>query len=137
MVLSRKQTSLIHVAKSQLKLTEEQYRAVLYHMGGTETSKDLDAIGFEKVMQYMAALGFRSDFTKTFYGHRPGMATPAQLYLIRKLWDEYTEGQGTDTTLGKWLDRTFKVSALRFLPSEQAPKAITGLKKMKVRQKQK
>ena len=132
--LSRKQVAIIHVAKNQLKLDDEGYRAILRHIGGVESSKDLDPIGFELVMQYMIALGFKSDFSKTFYGHRPGMATPAQINLIRKLWGEFTERAGTDLTLGKWLSRTFKVSALRFVTSDQAPKIITALKAMKARQ---
>ena len=63
------------------------------------------------------------------------MATPAQVTLIRKLWDEYTGGAGTDLTLGKWLARTFKTSALRFVTREEGQKAITALKAMKARKK--
>ena len=135
--LSRKQVALIHVAKNQLKLDDGSYRAILRHIGGVESSKDLDPIGFELVMQYMIALGFKSDFSKTFYGHRPGVATPAQINLIRRLWVEYTEGKGSDATLGKWLDRTFKVSAVRFLGADQAPKAITALLAMKAQTERK
>lgn len=131
MALSRKQVALIHVAVKQLGLTDGQYRAILRQEAGVDSSKDLDTLGFELVMQYMMALGFRGDFTKTFFGHRPGMASPSQLTLIRKLWAEYTEGKGTDATMGKWLDRTFKVSAARFLRADQAPKAIAALMAMK------
>lgn len=133
MPLTRKQTALVHVARKQLGLTDEQYRAILLQLAGVETSKHLDRIGFELVMQYMAALGFKSDFAKTFYGHRPGMATPAQVSLIRALWDEYTEGETTDLALGKWLARTFKVSAVRFVTFDHAPKAIAALKAMKAK----
>ena len=58
------------------------------------------------------------------------MATPGQVSLIRKLWGEYTAGRGDDASLGKWLSRTFHVSAVRFVTSEQAPKAIAALKAM-------
>ena len=132
---SRKQLALVHIAKKQLGLTEEAYRSILYHLGDVETSKDLDQVGFELVMQYMAALGFRSEFTDKFYGYRPGMATPAQVTLIRRLWDEYTDGVGSDLTLGKWLARTFKTAALRFVTRAQGRKAITALKAMKARKK--
>jgi len=131
MPISKKQISLIHVAKNQLHLSDEEYRSILWHKAGVESSKHLDNSGFENVMQYMAALGFRSDFTKRFYGHRPGMASPLQISLIRKLWQEYTNGTGTDITLGKWLNRTFKVSALRFVTKEHAQKSITALRAMK------
>ena len=134
MAITKKQIALVHVAKNQLNLNEEDYQSILWNIGDVESSKELDATGFELVMQRMAALGFRSDFTKSFYGLRPGMASPAQVHLIRKLWSEYTEGQGSDITLGKWLHRTFKVSSVRFVTSKQAQKAITALKAMKSKQ---
>ena len=52
---------------------------------------------------------------------------------LRALWSEYTDGQGDDLSLGKWLERTFKVSSIRSLPQEAAPKAITALKAMKAK----
>jgi hypothetical protein len=131
MSISRKQIALIHVAKNQLELSERDYRTILRHIGEAETSKELDTVGFELVMQYMIALGFKADWTKDFYGHRPGMATPAQINLIRALWGEYTDGDGTDITLGKWLDKTFSISAIRFVDTKRAPKIITALKAMK------
>ena len=130
MALSRKQSALIHVAKKQLGLTDEHYRAILSAITGFESSKHLDQRDFEAVMRHMSSLGFRNDFNKTFYGQRPGMASPRQVALIRKLWGEYTGGKGDDSSLGKWLARTFKVSSLRFVTHEQAPKAITALKAM-------
>ena len=111
MALSRKQSALFHIAKKQLGLTDEHYRAILSTLTGFESSKHLDQRDFETVMQHMASLGFRSDFTKTFYGQRPGMASPRQVALIRKLWDEYTGGKGDDSSLGKWLNRTFRISS--------------------------
>ncbi|MCF8468010.1 MAG: regulatory protein GemA [Sneathiella sp.] len=136
MTLSNKQISLIHIAKNQLKLSEQQYRETL-HIGGAETSKKLDQLGFEIVMQILIAKGFKNEFNKSFFGHRIGMASPAQLYFIRKLWDEYTDGAGTEADLAKWLENSFKVSALRFLTSGHAQKVITALKKMKSRKLEK
>lgn len=128
--LTRKQTALIHLAKKQLGLSDERYRFILKEMAGVETSKDLDQTGFELVMKAMMALGFRSAFTKTFYSHRPGMATPAQVSLIRALWREYASRDGSESALNKWLERIFKVSALRFATEGQAEKAIRALRKM-------
>ena len=133
MSLSRKQLALVHIAKQQLGLSEEGYRAILRHMGDAESSKYLDQTGFELAMQYMVALGFRSEFTERFYGHRRGIATPAQVSLIRALWDEYTDGESTELALGEWLGRTFNVSALRFVTRAQARKASAALKAMKAR----
>ena len=130
MVLTKKQTALIHVARKQLGLSEERYRHILRTMADVETSKDLDQTGFELVMKAMMALGFRSEFTRTFYSHRPGMATPAQVSLMRKLWGEYTGRDGDDRALDKWIARTFKVSALRFVTVNQGDRAILALRSM-------
>ena len=137
MSLTRKQTALVHVAKKELGLSDDEYRAIMRQVTGVESSKHMDQYDFEDFMQYMAALGFKADFTKTFYGRRHGMASPGQVSLIRQLWDEYTDGRTTDLALGKWLTRTFKVSALRFVTSEQAPKAIAALKAVKANKAEK
>ena len=61
------------------------------------------------------------------------MASFAQIELIRALWAEYTRGRAGEEELGKWLLRSFKLSSLRFLTAEAAPKVITALKAMKAR----
>lgn len=129
----KSKVGLIHVAKAKLCLTDDDYRAILRRVVGVESSKDLDDIGFTLVMEHFAGLGFKSDFQGRSFGERTGMASTRQVEMIRNLWREYTDGAGTDATLGKWLDGTFKVSALRFVTSDQARKAITALKKMKER----
>ena len=134
MALTRKQYAVIHIAKKQLGLSDEAYRDTLRTMAGVERSRDLDQAGFELVMHGMVSLGVRSKFTKTFYGFRHGRATPRQVSLIRQLWREFTGGEGSAGALDKWLERTFKVSALRFLTADQARKAIQGLFAMKRRQ---
>ena len=130
LVLTRKQTALIHLARKKLGLSDERYRLILWEMAGVETSKNLDQTGFELVMKAMMALGFRSAFTKTFYSHRPGMATPAQVTLIRTLWGKFATADGSERALNKWIERTFKVSALRFVTVDQADRAILALRSM-------
>ena len=131
MALTRKQTALIHVAKKQLGLGDDDYRAVLLHEAGVDTSRELDNDGFTAVMRRFQALGFKPSADPPSYGgNRPGMATPAQVAYIRSLWKEYTDGTGDDRSLGKWLQRTVKVSDLRFVSYGAARKAITGLRAM-------
>lgn len=66
------------------------------------------------------------------FGARPGMASFAQIEFIRTLWWEYTY-ERNEESLNKWLERCFKISSLRFLKAEVAPKVITALKSMKAR----
>jgi hypothetical protein len=125
--------SLIHVARRQLDLSEEDYRAVLSLFGGVASAKELDQRGFTAVMARLEHLGFRSTSPRRPMTARTGMASPGQTSFIRQLWAECTQGAGTDATLGKWLERQFGVSSLRFVSADLAPKVIGGLKAMKGR----
>ena len=133
MALTKKQLAAIHVGKKALGLSDGAYRAALERLTGATSASMLEPAEFEMVIEHFMALGWRPRFRREFYGHRPGMASPAQLTFIRALWGEYTGDEGTDRTLGKWLYRTFGVSAPRFLAAELAPKAITALKAMKAK----
>lgn len=127
--MTPKQIALIKVAKRQLGLTDDQYRALLLWAGGVESAKDLGATGFERVMGYLTRLGFKSDWNKRTFGNRRGMASPKQVDLIRELWRQFS-GADDDAALGKWLELSYGVSSLRFLDALTAQKAITGLRAM-------
>lgn len=136
-MITKAQISLIHVAKARLGLSDEDYRAALLNHGGVASSRALTAAGFDALMRHFAACGFQSDAVARAFGQRAGMASPAQVRRIRAEWATFTSGEGTDATLGKWLDGRFKVSALRFLTMAQATKAIGALVSMNQRRGQK
>lgn len=50
---------LIHVAKRDLAMDDDAYRALLQRVGGAESSKDMSIVGLEKVIFNMKRLGFR------------------------------------------------------------------------------
>lgn len=131
-MITTSQIALIHVAKKQLGLDDDMYRAILQIHGRVESSKDLDAAGFEAVMRYFNKCGFKSTWRELTYGDRPGMASPRQVKRIRALWREYS-GADDGAALNKWLERTCKLSALAFLTPKAAQDAITGLKIMTAR----
>ncbi|MBV0912851.1 regulatory protein GemA [Anianabacter salinae] len=134
MPLSRNQIALLHVAKNKLGLNDAMYRAALVHIAGVTSSTELDRDGLNALMGFFEYLGFEPLTRRgADYGDRPGMASFAQLELIRALWHEYTRGKAGDEELNKWLLRSWKVSSLRFLRKGDAQKAITALKAMKRR----
>ena len=134
MPLDRKKLAVLHVGKTRLGIVDDDWRALLGRVAGVASSRDLDDSGFVAVMTALEAAGFKSDFAKRHGGNlRLGMANAGQVALIRALWSEYTDGEGDDRSLGKWLGRWFKVSSIRFLPADKAPKAITALKAMKAK----
>lgn len=135
MTISSRQIGFIKVAVKKLGWSDEVYRSALAQIGGVTTSTDLDKAGFEALIGFFEYCGFKPMEAKgPSYGARPGMASFAQIELIRTLWTEYTHGSypGQDE-LNKWLERCFKVSSLRFLKKDTAPKVITALKAMKSR----
>jgi len=135
-MISAKQIAVVKVAVRQLGFDDATYRAILREHGGVESARDLDFLGFDAVMKHFAACGFRSTWTKRSYGNgRPGMASAPQIGLIRHLWQEWSDGPADDDDAGlnHWLEHHFGVSALRFLNTAGAHKAITALKRMKER----
>jgi hypothetical protein len=132
--LTARQKSLIHVAKARLGLDDETYRNLLERVCGVRSARDVHPRHFPFLMEMFAELGFTSDFAAKAHGHREegGMATPAQVTLIRELWKELHGGELDERHLGNWLGR-FGVSHLRFADFEVARKAITALRAWKRR----
>lgn len=123
--------ALIHVAKHQLQMADESYRALLRRAAGVSSSVDLDEAGFAAVMAEFERIGFRSTKGRAQKERREGMATPAQIGKIRSLWKGYI-GEDDDLKLGHWLEKHFHVSHVRFLEGYRAGKAIAILLKMNV-----
>ena len=98
--ISQKQIALLHVAKAQLGLSEEVYRAMLGSVG-VLSSVQLTAPQFDELMRRMEAGGFRT-VSKIGKGSRParktGSSQDLQLGKIRalltamKLPDTYADG---------------------------------------------
>ena len=134
MTISKNQLKLLFTAKGKVEMTEETFRSALVQIAGVTSTKELDKDGFEAMMGFMEWLGFKPLTARgANYGDRPGMASFAQIELIRVLWHEYTRGKAGEDELNKWLEHYWKVSSLRFLRAQNAPKVITALKAMKSR----
>ena len=135
MSLTRPQTAILHVAKAKLALDDETYRQVLVRVAGVTSSKDLDTAGFLAIMGFFDYAGFRpTGKGAPRYGNRPGMASFAQLELIRELWRElHREAEVNEEALAGWLLKYHKVHSMRFLTLDAARKVITALKAWKSR----
>ena len=135
MTLTRPQKAILHVAKAKLAWSDDDYRSALVRIAGVTTSSDLDQEGFEAMMGFADYCGFRP-LAKGAprYGNRPGMATFAQIELIRELWRElHDQAACDDEALTGWLLKYHKVSSMRFLTLEAARKVIVALKAWKAR----
>jgi len=130
MAITKRQVSLLHVAKSKLCLDDEAYRNILQNTAGVTTSTALTPKKFEMVLQHFKRLGFQqAKSTGKRLGYRPGMATPEQVDYIKSLWHTYAT-KADDRSLDRWLHHSFGVSSLRFADRAIAGKAIIALKNM-------
>ncbi|HEX4196748.1 MAG TPA: regulatory protein GemA [Caulobacteraceae bacterium] len=128
-MLHKSKLALLRVAKAQLGLGDDDYRAILENFGGTHSASHLDGRGFDAVMDRFRGLGFTSSSRRRSFGERDGMASPGQVAAIRKLWTAYADAP-TEASLNAFLERQAKVSALRFLNASKAGPVITALKAM-------
>jgi len=96
----------IHLAKKQLNMADEDYRAMLWTQGRVHSSKDLDFAGRRAVLDYLRTIGFKPAPAKTptKATARPQRPKPsvdaaplvrrirAQLISLDRKPDEYADG---------------------------------------------
>ncbi|WP_323772052.1 regulatory protein GemA [Antarctobacter sp.] len=134
MIISDNQRKLFWVAVRKLGWSEDQMRPALVQIAGVPSVTELDQDGFDAMMGFFEYCGFKPLTARgKNYGKRPGMASFAQLELIRNLWHEYTRRKAGEAELNRWLVNKWHISSLRFLTRDMAPKLITALKAMKAR----
>jgi phage gp16-like protein len=134
--MDKRKLGLVRVARTRLGMSEDDYRALLRRVAGVDSSRDLDFRGFEAVMAEFRRLGFRSDWHKATGGNTAfGMASGAQVALIRRLWGDFTNNEGTDASLRTWLENHHKISHARFADTATARKIIAALRAMVARRR--
>lgn len=128
---------LIHVARRELRMADEDYRAMLMAMpalGGKTSSAELGVKGLELVLKALQGKGFTIR-AKTGAAKAPGrkLADDAQSRLIRHLWLElHNDGKVKDPSekaMAAYVCRIVKIEALQWLDSSQASRVIETLKK--------
>lgn len=89
--MTKENLAVIHIAKKQLGMTDDNYRAMLSSFG-VESSKDLTLEQFHLLMAAFQRLGFVNKSTKRTAPPRNRevngvrAATSRQIWLIEKLW---------------------------------------------------
>ncbi len=156
-MISNAKKAVIHVAKSQLGLGEDEYRDALEAHAGVKSAKDLNGKGFLAVMKHFEACGFerkRSAFKVQGSGfrdepataapgtgltQRPGMATEKQVKKIYAMWwampaGYYEKGRQLQALRG-FLKKRFRVEHENFLTFKTAHGVIEAIKQLGIRQK--
>ncbi|MDR0501867.1 MAG: regulatory protein GemA [Treponema sp.] len=123
---------IIHVAKKQLGLDDDAYRAVLSGAGVT-SSRDINTDAqFNTVMSAFLKLGFKSNSDKvgkyinTVTG-ASGMISRRQEYYIKGLW-ALASRYKDEKSLRKIIKRIGKVDDISFLSKRDASAVILALR---------
>jgi len=138
---------LVHVAKRDLALDDDTYRAMLMAVTGEASSADLSVPQLQRVLDHMKKSGFKvrhkspKDRPRDS-AHPPGglsrrIAQDAQSKKIRALWlSLYDMGAVRDCSeaaLGAYVKRITRCDALQWLDSDRASLVIETLKKWQAR----
>lgn len=115
--------ALIHVARKDLGLDEEAYRALLSGAAGIESSADIETREqFDAIMRSFSVLGFKRkpSANKKFISRR-------QIYYIKSLW-ELASRSKSEEGLKKLIARIGHVDDIRFLDKKAAKAVILTMK---------
>jgi phage gp16-like protein len=124
----RRDIQIIHIAKQQLGMDEETYRAMLWTVARVKSSTALDFAGRKKVLDHMEACGFKR--TKP---QPRKLADDPQSKMIRALWLQLHEAgkvrNPSESALAAFAKRQTGRDALQWLSAKEASALIEELKK--------
>jgi phage gp16-like protein len=120
----------IHVAKKQLRLDDDTYRALLFNLTGHSSAADLDSAQRRLVIEHLRRRGFAPAPGKGAKVEK--LAAGAMMKKIRACWlDLKSAGVLRDTSekaLRAFVKRLVKVDSPGWLTPEQANVVIEALK---------
>ena len=130
----------VHIARRQLGLTDDDYRAILLRVTGKTSSTQCGPSHLDALLHEFKRLGFRAT-TSSKKGAKP-ISARAQIRMIHAVFQDIRPhlAVGDDSTLRAFVQRMTKtdanpvgVSAPEFLDAAQATKVLEGLKAWRAR----
>jgi phage gp16-like protein len=124
--------AIIHVAKKQLGLDEEAYRAILSGAGVSSARDITTSAQFNTVMTAFARLGFKPrgaelKHQNTAPGTNPAFISKRQEYYVRGLWSLASRAKD-EQSLRRMVKRIGKTDDIRFLSRRAASALILALR---------
>ncbi len=120
--IGNKEKALIHVAKAQLGLSDDDYRAILAGVGAA-SSKDLNSIQFDEVMRRLQSVGFKP---LMLAGRRRSQADPKRP-LLKKIAAILADSGLSESYANGVSMRMFGVQSYLWLSHEQLWKVAAAL----------
>ncbi|MGE4496324.1 MAG: phage protein GemA/Gp16 family protein [Deferribacterales bacterium] len=128
--VTAKQVQLIHIAKKQLEICDDDYRSILNEYFKVRSSKDLTERQAERLITHFRQKGFRINTAKKA---KPtgstiiAFPTSFQLELIEVLKSNIVWKAGFEG-FQLWLEKRMRIKKIR--TKQEAAKVIEGLKAM-------
>ncbi|MBO5607302.1 MAG: regulatory protein GemA [Treponema sp.] len=122
---------LIHIAKSQVGLSDEDYRAVLESTVKKSSCSDMTVFELNEVLKAMKKLGFRVKKLETKENEIGWDTSKEQLNYIKGMW-ELVARDKSDRALYHFIKRITGADHSRFMGAAEAQKVILALRKMMV-----
>ena len=126
--------AIIHLAKKQLSLDDEAYRAILSGAGFSSAKEIETEAQFNTVMSAFERLGFRSTASgkfnksqKSVPDKNPSMISRRQEYYIKGLWTLASRAKD-EKSLRRMIKRVGKADDIRFLSRRNASAMILALR---------
>lgn len=131
---------LIHVAKRDMGLDDETYRATLKGVSGKVSCKDMSLSELHQVLENFKKTGFKVRAKKA----KKRMSPPSskrvrvgEIKVIRAVWIDAAKAgliaDNSEEALDKWVYRMSKVRHVGWLDGDQAYRVLEALKKWIVR----
>lgn len=131
--ISKAGVKQVKFAQRQLKLSDEDYRAILRRVAGVSSSTELTQAGLVLVMDEFAEIGFistaRSEAAKQ-ESRAAWASSHAQRSKIAAMWNAW-KGKNDPDGLRRWLEKKHGVSDLHFVSAEKARNIIGALSNFK------
>jgi len=123
--------AMIHIAKKELGLDDDTYRAVLWQVARVESSKDLDHAGRAALLDHFKARGWiKKKPTKAKQAVK--LSNEPQHKMIRGLWLElHANGTVIDPSekaIARFIKNQTKIDRMEWLSVNQASQIIERLK---------
>jgi len=137
-MLNNKQLAIIHVAKSQLRLGDEEYRSILSSVCRREIRSSKEISNLEELKGVMSAfekLGFSPKRAFAAFAKKQRLAdstiSPQQIEFIETLWQKVTRNPETwRESLNHFLSARFLCVDIKALSGMKAINVIEALKDM-------
>lgn len=128
--IRKRELAQIHIARQQLGMDEETYRAMLWSIARVKSAKDLDWTGRKRVLDHLKKSGFKVKPAKAAKTRE--LASDQQSKKIRALWLHLYEAEEvrdpSESALAAFVKRHTGVEALQWLTAHQAGRVIEYLK---------